>query len=37
MEPRGSLQCSQDPATGHFSESDESSQEILTQFLYDLF
>jgi len=30
MEPWGSLQYSQDPATGHYSEPDESSPHLPT-------
>jgi hypothetical protein len=32
MEPAGSLQCSQEPATGHCPEPDESSPHLLTHF-----
>jgi hypothetical protein len=33
MEPEGSLQCSQQPATDPYPEPDESSPKLLTLFL----
>jgi hypothetical protein len=32
IEPEGSLPCSQEPATGPYPESDESSLQLLTLF-----
>jgi hypothetical protein len=35
MEPEGSLPYSQEPATGPYSEPDESIQRLFTLFLQD--
>jgi hypothetical protein len=37
MEPEGSLSCSQEHATGLYSEPDESSPQLLTLFSKDSF
>jgi hypothetical protein len=37
MEPEDSLMCSQDPATGSYSEPDESSPQLITLLPKDPF
>jgi len=37
MEPEGSLSCSQERATGHYPEPDESSPHLPTKFPQDPF
>jgi hypothetical protein len=37
MEPAASLPCSQQPVSGPYPETDESSPHILIPFLYDPF